>query len=323
MRAGCVGIALVLAVGAGGESSAQTDDPAAARVNGVAIYQSRLQSSLDAYMRKNKINAGGVFDPSFYRKMRRRVLDVLIAQELLWQEAMDRGLAVSGEEAEAATARVEAKHGSESAFLTSVREGGFDDAAAYTEDLKRRLSVQRLIAADIAPAVSVGEAEIARFYADNTERFQRPEEVRARHVLIEVAGDADDSARQTARARIDAIHERALNGADFAALARQHSEGPSASRGGDLGFFGRGRMVKHFEDAAFALETGGTSTPVLTRFGYHVIRVEARRGGGQVPLEEASARIAEHLKRQKIQAAVAERAQGLRATGDVVVIADL
>ena len=136
-------IALALVLGAASTALAQIGATPAATVNGVAITQVKLQSSLDAYMRQNKIGAGGVFDPGFYNKIRQRVLDVLIAQELLWQEASKRGLVATDEEAKAATAQMRAQHGSESAFISKIREGGFVDEAGYQEDLKRRLSVQK------------------------------------------------------------------------------------------------------------------------------------------------------------------------------------
>jgi parvulin-like peptidyl-prolyl isomerase len=306
-----------LMLGGGGQSLAQGGEPAAATVNGVSISQRRVQSSLDAYMSRNQVGAGGVFDPGFYNNMRKRVLDVLIAQELLWQEAKERGMAASDEETKAAMEQMRAQLGSESAFSTTLRESGFDDEAAFAEDLKRRLSVQKLVAADIAPSIQVSDAEVHEFYQANADRFVRPEEVQARHILIKVPKDADDAARASARERIDAIHAEATGGADFAELAKQRSEGPTAPKGGDLGFFGRGQMVKPFEEAAFALEPGAVSEPVQTSFGYHVIKVEQRRGGETIPEEEVSARIREYLMRTKIQEAVAARAEALREAAEV------
>jgi parvulin-like peptidyl-prolyl isomerase len=287
-----------------------------ATVNEVVISQAKLQTSLDAFMRQRRVGAGGVFDPKYYNKMRKRVLDVLIAQELLWQEASARGLVASDEEVQAEVARVRAGYRTEGMFLAKIREGGFDEAS-YAEDVKRRLSVHKLIAADIAPTVGVSDAEIHDFYTSNAERFVRAEEVHARHILIKVAGDADEATRQSARQRIEAIHAEAEGGADFAELARARSEGPSAPRGGDLGFFGRGRMVKPFEVAAFALEPGAISAPVKTKFGYHIIKVEARRGGETVAEEEAREQIRAHLHRAKVDQAVAERAVALREAGEV------
>ncbi|MBK9002098.1 MAG: peptidyl-prolyl cis-trans isomerase [Myxococcales bacterium] len=101
------------------------------------------------------------------------------------------------------------------------------------------------------------------------------EQVRASHILLMYAGSARSTATRTqdeAQTQIQAIKTQLDGGADFAELARQHSDCPSGKSGGDLGSFGRGQMVGPFEQAAFGLSVGGTSGVVETQFGYHVIR---------------------------------------------------
>jgi hypothetical protein len=102
-------------------------------------------------------------------------------------------------------------------------------------------------------------------------------EVQARHVLLRAPAEASPAQRDSVRALAESIRERAVAGEDFAQLAAQYSEDGSAQRGGDLGYFGRGRMVAPFEEAAFQLQPGEISPVVETPFGYHVIKVEDRR----------------------------------------------
>jgi parvulin-like peptidyl-prolyl isomerase len=102
-------------------------------------------------------------------------------------------------------------------------------------------------------------------------------EVRARHILIRPAADASPAQRDSARTRAESLRQRAAAGEDFANLARENSSDASAAEGGDLGFFGRGRMVPQFEQAAFALQPGQISPVVESPFGFHVIKVEERR----------------------------------------------
>ncbi len=101
------------------------------------------------------------------------------------------------------------------------------------------------------------------------------EQVQASHILLMYTGSARSSATRTkdeARQEIDAIKAKVDAGEDFAELARKHSDCPSRSAGGDLGTFGRGQMVKPFEEAAFGMSVGATSGVVETDFGYHLIR---------------------------------------------------
>ena len=102
-------------------------------------------------------------------------------------------------------------------------------------------------------------------------------EIRARHILFRVPGEGSQAQRDSVRALAEQVRQQAAGGADFAALAAQHSADGSAAQGGDLGFFGRGRMVAPFEEAAFQLEAGQISPVVETPFGYHVIKVEEKR----------------------------------------------
>lgn len=99
--------------------------------------------------------------------------------------------------------------------------------------------------------------------------------VQASHILLMYAGSARTTATRSkdeALAQINELKAQIDGGADFASLAQQHSDCPSGKRGGDLGPFGRGQMVKPFEDAAFGMPVGGTSGVVETEFGYHLIR---------------------------------------------------
>jgi parvulin-like peptidyl-prolyl isomerase len=101
------------------------------------------------------------------------------------------------------------------------------------------------------------------------------DQISASHILLMYAGSQRSSAtrsKEDAQSQIADIGEQLRGGADFAALAREHSDCGSAAAGGDLGAFGRGQMVKGFEDAAFALDVGGTSDVVETPFGFHIIR---------------------------------------------------
>lgn len=101
------------------------------------------------------------------------------------------------------------------------------------------------------------------------------EQVRASHILLMYAGSSRSSATRTkeaAQQQIAALKTQLDGGADFAELARANSDCPSKAKGGDLGSFGRGQMVKPFEDTAFGLPVGGTSSVVETQFGYHIIK---------------------------------------------------
>ena len=127
--------------------------------------------------------------------------------------------------------------------------------------------------------------DIQRYYNDNIQQYQTPEQVRASHILLKIDGKDEAAVRK----RAEALLAQVKGGADFAALATKESEDEgSKASGGDVGLFGRGRMVPEFETAAFAMQPGQTSDLVRSQFGFHIIRVD-REEGGRNPAARRSA----------------------------------
>ena len=166
----------------------------------------------------------------------------------------------------------------------------------------------------LAAQAAVTDAEVQAAYdRDLPTRYTATEQRRASHILLKVAPDAkpEDAARVEAKAKD--LLKRARAGEDFAALARASSEDSTASNGGDLNFFGRGQMVKEFEDAAFALPVGGISDLVKTRYGYHIIKVTDTRAGRTIPFEEARDRIRQEMQVDRARSLATDRARSFAA----------
>jgi peptidyl-prolyl cis-trans isomerase D len=163
--------------------------------------------------------------------------------------------------------------------------------------------------ADYRSRVRLEDDEIKTYYEENQDEFYSPETVEARHILIKLDKDADEKTVEAARARAVAIHDRILKGEDFAELAKALSEGPSKSQGGYLGTFGRGRMVKPFEDQAFAMQTGDISEPIRTDFGWHIIKVEKHNAAQTLSLAASQDKIRGQLSDKKARALALEDAE--------------
>lgn len=159
--------------------------------------------------------------------------------------------------------------------------------------------------------VAVPEEDLRKYYTENASRYTAAEERRARHILVQAAKDAPADVRQKAKAKADALLADARkNPAGFAELAKKNSDDPgSAPNGGDLDFFGRGAMVKAFEDAAFAMKPGEISNVVESDFGYHIIQLDAVRGGEKKPFEAVRAAIEDEVRQQGATQKWAEAAE--------------
>lgn len=205
-----------------------------------------------------------------------RALRQVVQTRLLAQEAKRRSLAADAARVEQTMARIEADAGGREQLVSSLSSMG-----TSPEQLRSVISeadlVQVYLETVIEPGVTVTDDEVAAFYAENPSMFERPEQVHARHILATVDANATLEQRTEARAKVAAARQRVVGGEDFATVAREVSQCPSAAQGGDLGFFSRQQMAPAFADAVFALGEGEVSGIVETQFGYHVIKLEERR----------------------------------------------
>lgn len=162
--------------------------------------------------------------------------------------------------------------------------------------------------------VTVNDKEIQEYYNTNKDQFMKPATVKARHILVKDAKDAQDIIDQLKALKGDALKDK------FIELAKEKSTGPSGKNGGDLGWFSARQMVKPFADAAFALEKGAiTMAPVKTQFGNHVILTEDKKGGEQANFDETKMQIQNALKMEKFRAAVSKEADALKAKANIVI----
>jgi len=136
------------------------------------------------------------------------------------------------------------------------------------------------------------DAELEAYYEAHREDYIEEEQAHARHILFMVPPDASESDRAEAKLRAEAVMKIAKKGADFGELAAIHSDDPgSKDNGGDLGWFGRGRMVKEFEDAVFSAKPGELLGPVESQYGFHIIRVEGFKPQRQKPFDEVKEQV--------------------------------
>lgn len=181
----------------------------------------------------------------------------------------------------------------------------------FTEPEQIRAEYLVLDADAIAATITVNDDAIADYYARNAAQFGQPEQRSASHILIAADKDADAATRAAAKAKATELYNVLQTAPDrFAELARTHSQDPgSAEQGGSLGSFGRGAMVKPFEDAVFAMKVNEISAPVESDFGYHIIRLDGISPAKTAPLAEVRGAIVEELRRQQAQRAFADLAE--------------
>jgi peptidyl-prolyl cis-trans isomerase D len=194
-----------------------------------------------------------------------------------------------------------------------------EESASYQVPEKRKLRFLLVDESAIFDSITPTDQEVQEYYDINASQYSTPGQVRARHILLRVEDDGDEAAVETQAA---ALTEQLRGGADFAALAREQSDDEgTAPQGGDLGLFGRGRMVPEFEAAAFDMAVTEISDPVRSPFGFHVIEVTEKQEEATQPLAEARDGIVNTLKQERASSRAAALATAIAA--DVTTPADL
>jgi peptidyl-prolyl cis-trans isomerase D len=192
-----------------------------------------------------------------------------------------------------------------------VREFYTNNTESFRIPERVRLHYVSYAPEDFEAEASVSEDEVLDFYnTHKEERFTEEKQVQARHILFSLADGVSDERKADTRSTAQGILERVRGGEDFAALAEEYSQDTgTAGNGGDLGFFGRDRMVKPFEEAAFGMEVGQVSDLVETTFGFHIIKVEAIQPEHIKPIEEVADTVTEELQEQKSRTIAEKRAR--------------
>jgi parvulin-like peptidyl-prolyl isomerase len=288
-----------------------------ARVNGSAIERGEFERAVKTV----EGQAGGPVPPDRRDAIYRQLLDQLVALRLLSQEAAALKIAVPDADVDSRIAEIKKQFPDEPAFTAALAQRQMTPDKLKNE-IRMQLLAMKVVETQIGPAVNVVDADVNDFYAKNPDKFQEPEAVRVAHILIRTPENADAAAKQKAKAEAASVLAQLRKGADFAAMAKQHSQDPgSAANGGDLGFVPKGQTVPAFEQAAFALtKPGQLSIVVESPFGFHIIKLIAHRDGRTVPLPEVKAQIEQFLRQQKMQEKTAAYVEQLKKKGKVEIL---
>lgn len=212
-----------------------------------------------------------------------QALNALIVDKIIVLEAKSQNVNITEEDIQNETDKMVENMGGEEAFNNALQYSGISK-----EDLKENIETNLSIKKLLEPEISITEKEQKKYFEENKETFNQQEEVKARHILVKTKETALE------------VEEKLAAGEDFEKLAKEYStDTGSSENGGDLGFFGRGKMVPEFEEAAFSLEVGKISSPVKTEHGYHIIKVEDKKEAKEANYEDSKEDIKDIIFQEK------------------------
>jgi len=272
---------------AGSAGAARNDREVIDRVIAVVEDNAVLQSEYEMELKRILMQMGGEegVSDSMINQVKGEVLDGLVADMLMAVHAERTGVEVQQtvieEEVEKTIQRNISQMGGRNAFKDELERYGLTEEQIrrqWEEKIRARHLMQQLAYSEIWDGVEVSEEELREYYRQKKDEFpKRPPTVTLAQILI--CPEASGEGKAAALEKITAVEEELKSGVSFEELARKYSEGPSADAGGDIGMVNLEDLNNQaFEDAVKTLEPGEISGPVLTNFGYHLIKLEEKRG---------------------------------------------
>ena len=289
-------------------------DDKIAVVNGIDISRKDFDQEMDA-VRQRITMQGQKVDDAQLSEIGKNILENLINRELLYQESQKSGSKIDeaavNEEFESWKKRFP-----DEATLKNIMTKMNLTEDEVKSQFRQQMTVKQFLDKKFTQ-ITVSDEETKALYDSRPDDFKEPEQVKASHILLKTDPKADDAKKAEARKKMEDVREKLKKGEDFAALAKEISECPSSAKGGNLGYFGRGQMVKPFEDTAFALKVGEVSDIVETRFGYHLIKTAEKKAEKIVAYKDVKDRLEEYLKNEKKNKEVSLYSQKLKENAKI------
>lgn len=276
-------------------------DRIVAIVNEDVITLSELNKSVSSYMKRIEKSAPEEQLEAIEKQVRQMVLNELIDQRLITQEAKKRGLTASDRNVDNAIQSIveQRKISLEKLQDEIVKLGGtFDE---YREEVRDHLTKRNFLAGEIKSKITISNEEIGAYYRKHRKDYEGKEAARIKQILILLPRNADGQTREKLWKQAEDILQQLKKDASFSALASEVSQGPAAQTGGDLGFVEKGLMLPEVDTAAFALKIGEISDVIESSVGFHIIQVVDKRGEGIKPIESVKEEIIGKIGEEKME----------------------
>ena len=279
-----------------GAASANLVEKIVVVVNGAphtfSDFRKFINENLSQSVRLDELAAG---------KVPKEWLEEFITNELIQAEVRGTGIRVREEDIDSYIEAVREQNKFSPAQFAALLERQGKDMRRYRQEVRGQIERDELIRRNVRQRIHITIQDAQRYYDANPHLYRTELRLRLRHLMLSLSEGASADREQAVRGRLEALRREILDGADFAALARTHSEGAGASEGGDIGWVKAGDLPDSLAQAASALQKGAVSPPVYTNLGYHLVRVEDRQGGVRLGFEAVSEQVRDELYNKTLQ----------------------
>jgi parvulin-like peptidyl-prolyl isomerase len=291
---------------------AEVADRIVAIVNDEVITLRDLNLTIDRFVERIEKSNPGVPREKIREEVAMPILNNMIEEALLTQEAKRLGITVKDEEVKATINDLLVKRNwkMEDVKANLEKEGiNFDE---YREMTRKNIIKGRVIRREIQSKIAVGNEEIGNYYREHRSEYEGKEAARIRQILIPVPENVDTDTRNELKAEAEDVLKKLKSGASFEQLALQHSRGTAQGTGGDMGYVEKGTILPAIDEVAFKLKVGETSDVIESPVGFHIIQVLDKRGAGAKPLSAVRNEIEDVIGREKAEKKYADWMAELR-----------
>jgi len=287
-------------------------------VNGVPIERKEFDGEV-FLIQKSFLGNGRPLTCGQITSIRTEVLESMIRRELLYQDSRKSGIKPDASAVTKEISALKQQFPSEAEFRNELSRRSMTEEALRSQ-LERNSSLQQYMDRQFVAKVTVTDAEMVGYYENHLDLFKQPLQVRVSHILVQSDPKWDDARKQEARKKAEQVLKNLKKGQDFAALAREQSDGPTSKNGGDLGYIRRGQLEAQLENAVFKLKAGDTSDIIQTSYGFHLFKMVDRKPETILAYDVVKEQLRQHLVQEKARQDADLYAKTLREKASVEIL---
>ena len=287
-------------------------------VNGVPIERKEFDGEV-FLIQKTFLGTGRPLTCSQIASIRTEVLESMIRREVLYQDSRKAGFKPDENAITREIAALKKQFPSEAEYRNELSRRNMTEEAMRSQPA-RNSSLQQYVDRQFVAKVTVTDAEMVGYYENHLDLFKQPLQARISHILVQSDPKWDDARKQEARKKAEQVLRNLKKGQDFAALAREQSDGPTSKNGGDLGYIRRGQLDAQLENAVFKLKTGEMSDIIETSYGFHLFKMVDRKPETILAYDVVKEQIRQHLVQEKARQDADLYAKTLREKASVEIL---
>ena len=295
----------------------QTEEKAAV-VNGATITMEEFNGET-LLVQRSVLGMGKPLTCAQIANIQKEVVESLIRREILYQESRKAGIKIDNKDITKEIDAIKKQFLSDAEYKNELTRRNLSEDTLHSQ-LERGLLIQKYVEQQFLKKVKVTDADVMAYYESHLSALKQPLQVRVIHILIQIDPKSEDSRKQEARRKAEQILKDLKDGKDFKTIAREQSDGPTRTSGGDLGYIKKGQLEKQFESVIFNLKKDEISDVIETNYGFHLFKVTDRKPESILAYDNVKEQIKQLMLQEKAKKEADEYARKLREKSDVKIL---